>query len=196
MYVSLLPLLIALCGCQHAIVLLDDTGPATVSGDTDTDTDSDTDSDSDSDSDSDTGTVPTPAADFASFVGSQRFTYSSWTGDCDETVEVVGTEVSPSSDTWAAAADACPSCDDFYDVTYSTSTACSWISLPAYVHGVRFLDTVAESTVLEANYSGGYDVYAQDLTGTFDGFTFDYDVTISLYGLDVRVEGDGTFPEL
>lgn len=199
-------------GCSHAIVLGDDTGVADTGvadtasdtdtdadtdadSDTDADTDTDTDTDADSDTDADTG-VPDPSPDLSKWTGTQRFTYDVWGATCDESVAVSATALDSTSDSLAAAQAACPDCTSFYDVTYASSSVCGWIALQGYVHGLRFLGPVAETTVLYPNYSGGYDVYAQDLSGTYAGFVFDYNVVINLYGMDLTVDGDGTFPEL
>ncbi len=164
--------------------------------DTDSDSDTDTDTDTDTDSDTDADTEPAPSADMTSWTGTQRFTYDEWFGSCDESLTVTATLLSESSAEWAAAATACPDCDAFYDVGYSSDWVCSWIQLINYVHGLTFVGSVAETSILYPNYSEGYDVYGQDLAGDFDGFTFDYEIAIDLYGVALQVDGDGTFPEL
>lgn len=198
------------CASSKAIVLFDDTG-AVDSGaadadtdadaDSDTDSDSDGDSDSDSDADSDTDTdadtaPPPPEPDLSTWTGTQRFTFDTWGSTCDETVTVSATLVDSTSDAYAALQDACPDCELFYNVSYPTSYVCTWISVAGYVHGLRLLGSVAETTVIYPNYWGGYDVYAQDLSGGYSGFTFDYDVVVTPYSFDIRVEGESTFPEL
>ncbi len=206
------PLLAALslagCANSRAIVLGDDTaglGDSSADADTDADSDADTDADSDADTDTDSDTdsdadadtgVPDPTPDLSRWTGSQRFTYDVWGSTCDQTVGVSGALLDSTSDEYAAVRAACPECTSFYDVTYDTSYVCSWIALQGYVHGLRFLGTVAETTVMYPNYSGGYDVFAQDPTGTYDGFRFDYSVIVNLYGVDLTVDGDGTFPTL
>ena len=206
--------LIAGCATGKAIVLYDDTGAidsaalddtagdadadsdtdADTDADADSDTDGDTDSDSDADTDADTA-PPDPEPDLTQWTGTQRFVFDTWGSSCDETVGVTATAVT-STDELAAAQSACPDCSAFYDVTYASGYVCTWIGTQAYIHGLRLLGSVAETTVLYPNWSGGYDVYAQDLSGPYTGFTFGYNVVVAPYGFDINVEGESTFPEL
>lgn len=187
---------LAACESSTAIVLDGDTGrPDGADADTDADTDADADADSDADSDADTSPPP-PVADTSTWTGTQRFSYDYYGYACDETVSVSATRIDESSSTYAAVRSYCSDCTDFYDLSYGQSSVCGWLQLVGYVHGLKLGGTTAGTTVLYPGRNGGYDVYATDPSGSFDGFHFTYDVQIYPYGYELDVQGESTFPEL
>ena len=166
----------------------DDTG-ATDSGDDTGATDSGAAADS-------ADTAPTePVADYTRWEGARAFFADTTWWSCDEsTAESAG----PVSDLslLSGMEDACPSCEQLYEVSVSPDTICDYVGLsdPAY-RGLVFGDDWAAVYSFSEDSDGNVSVELLDSHADFDGWTLSYAYTIDFYGQDLEVAGTMQFSE-
>lgn len=172
----------------------DDTGAPDDTDGSDTGTGADS-ADSGDSADSADSAEPEPTADYSRWEGGRVFTLdTSWWSCEDETAESAG----PVGDASLASgmADACPSCEQLYEVSVSPDTICDYIGLsdPAY-RGVVLGDTWAAVYSFSEDSDGDVSVDLLDSHADFDGWTLTYAYTIDFYGQDLEVEGTMRFSE-
>lgn len=137
----------------------------------------------------DTGTTPgdtnppAPQPDFNQWHGQRTFEFDDIFGTaCTDSVDETGTNVTESAD-YAGALDACPDCDDIYEVTNDPDHVCEDATggrgIPVANPVVRGIERIGETEI--RLYSLQYDQWRQTwqaeelATGPLDGFEFTYE---------------------
>lgn len=185
-------LLLPLLGCSANTLKIGDSGD--LSGDSADNTGADSDDPGGDDSPVDSE-PPAPEPDYSQYSGTLTFSYEVWGTTCEGEL-VNETAQAAEADEAAALADACPACDWFYRASLDKGEVCGWIDIAEDDwRGVVLGDSWAQIYRFDAS-DGGYDATLLDDGAGFDGWTITFDTTFSYWGVDVRVEGSYTYPEL
>lgn len=139
---------------------------------------------------------PAPVPDTTVWQGSRTFAYESDWWTCDEGVDELGAAITDEDDR-ALALDACPECDEVYEVGVTPDTICDYLTLsdPTY-RGLVFGDGWAAVYGFSQDWDGSVQADLLDSSAEFDGWTLTYTYTVDWYGQEILVQGTLTFPEL
>ena len=152
--------------------------------DVDTDTDADADADADADSDADADTDPEGEPDFDIWIG-ERFIEM---GDCEATLTEYGVGLHEDWEYYDYAQYYCEGCDRFYYVEVSPSEVCGVDVSTEVIRGIGFDSNSAQ--IYSLSQEG---VYAMGDSGSFDGWTIEYEYYHESTHSDIY--GVVTFPE-
>jgi hypothetical protein len=136
----------------------------------------------------DSGDSGTSAPDLSAFTGTAHFVYNGMIS-CDETVQDQGTELAIGDPLQVSLAANCTTCNHFYTVVASQSTACTIIPVGQTYRAVFLSGMAAAIYVYTDDGRGGTYEVASTTNGAFDGTTLTWSYALDM-GMGVTVDVD------